>query len=35
MMFLLVGAVSAAEVNNVSSTEDSNLITDPGLRFRT
>ena len=28
MMFLLVGAVSAAELNNVSNTEDSNLATD-------
>ena len=28
MLFLLIGAVSAAEVNNVSSTEDSNLISD-------
>ncbi len=28
MLFLLVGAVSAAELNNVSSTEDSNLVTD-------
>lgn len=27
-MFLLVGAVSAADLNNVSSTEDSNLATD-------
>ncbi len=28
LMFLLVGAVSATELNNVSSTEDSNLATD-------
>ena len=28
MLFLLVGAVSAVELNNVSSTEDSNLATD-------
>ncbi|WP_406534531.1 Ig-like domain-containing protein [Methanobrevibacter sp.] len=28
MMFLLVGAVSATELNNVSNTEDSNLATD-------
>ena len=28
MFFFIVGAVSAAELNNASNTEDSNLMTD-------